>query len=208
MNAKTAASICVASLFASVVSLIFACNNSHYPYLYVFINTVLMPVVVTGVYNIKKSYPLSMLAFAMFLILDVYAFDASVVELFWSFVFAVLGACAYEISDKKKRDESKEILLERESPYYGRRKYNIVVKYSHSAQPWGDLSFPKELRNEDNVNLKFEHDGMIIDAWRYASDMLRTGENKKRFIIHYMIYEDYKYKERELYMDIEAEKIG
>lgn len=167
---------------------------------YAVIKSIAIPLVTTGIYQISKSYPLTLIGYTVLAVIDILAFNANVSSWFVGTLFAAIGASLHELYERLEKKRHTIMLLEPERPLANNRE--IIVRYSQYTHPGGELHTYKEIRNSDNENFKFEHKGLIIDAMDYVGDAIREGEDRKRVTLYYMVYNNYKYAKETLYMDI------
>lgn len=189
----------LAAMFLAGVFPVFA-GVKEQAEVYAVIKSIAIPIVVTGAYSASKSYPLALIAYMVVAIFDILVFKANISLWLVGTLFAAIGASLHELYERLEEKRHTIMLLEPERPAFVRREF--IVRYSQYTHPGGELHTYKELRNADNINFKFEHKGLMIDAEDYVGDAIREGLQYKRVVIHYMVYDNYKYKKESLYMDI------
>lgn len=188
----------MAAMFLAWVSSFFA--GVEQANAYAVIKSIAIPLVTTGIYQISKSYPLTLIGYTAVGVIDILAFKANISSWFVGSLFAAIGASLHELYERLEMKRHAIMLLEPEGPLTNNREF--IVRYSQYTHPGGELHTYKEIRSSDNKNFKFEHKGLIVDAMDYVGDAIKEGKNYKRVVLHYMVYNNYKYEKEDLYMDI------
>lgn len=194
-----AAWIGLAAMFLAGVFPIFA-GVKEQAEAYVVIKSIAIPLVATGSYSASKSYPFALIAYIVLAIIDTLVFKANVSLWLVGTFFAAIGASLHELYERLEKRRHTIMLLEPERSLTNNGE--IIVRYSQYTHPGGELHTYKEIRSSDNMNFKFEHKGLIIDAMDYIGDTMKEGRSYKRFALHYMTYNNYKYEKETLYMDV------